>query len=344
MNRPVNQQGFGQSQGADRHLRFRSLLPTFAIIAACAAGMALGLRGPWSSPSSSTFSVVDDPTWPLVVGLRLVVLVLSAWIGAWTLVAVLGQLAGHARTVNLALQVLPGFVSRTVRRSFALGVVGALLINTSALAAPADLQNTQSKSITTTIATRAGASDDFAGDVTNGQRWPARSAAEPVASDPDVPTLIAVAGPDRPTSTMSSVPPQTMGATSLPAPGLSSVPQTTAAKTVTSRVNTTPKPTPKPTPASSAVPTSRPTLLNTPAEVRYAVRAGDHFWNIAERTVLKVYPDANETSIRTYWLGLIERNRASLVDPNNPDLLMVGTNLVLPPVGGTTEPTPAAGR
>ena len=39
---------------------------------------------------------------------------------------------------------------------------------------------------------------------------------------------------------------------------------------------------------------------------------------------------ATDAEIRPYWLALIERNRSSLVDPANPDLIFPGQVFQLP--------------
>lgn len=65
------------------------------------------------------------------------------------------------------------------------------------------------------------------------------------------------------------------------------------------------------------------------AEV-WEVKAGEHFWAIAEHVVgLRSGPSTQE-QVREYWLRLIEANRQSLVEPGNPDLIMPGQVFVLP--------------
>ena len=58
---------------------------------------------------------------------------------------------------------------------------------------------------------------------------------------------------------------------------------------------------------------------------------GGSFWTVAEDhvTARSAAPRPTRRSAR-YWLDLIEANRSSLPDPGNPDLLYVGTTLVLP--------------
>lgn len=65
----------------------------------------------------------------------------------------------------------------------------------------------------------------------------------------------------------------------------------------------------------------------------HVVEPGEYFWSIAEAVFTSSgidHPDEMELS--RYWLSLIDANRARLVDPGNPDLIMPGQNLVLPPL------------
>jgi LysM repeat protein len=298
----------------------RTFVPGFFVIALCALGIALSLHGGIVRSHTVSFSLAEDPTWPLVLLLRLALLDLSAWIGGWTIVGLLGGLVGHDRTVTVAMRVTPEFVSWTIRRSLALGMAGTLLFNNSAVASLSD----PSSEPNDYVAERA-----YSGDVTNGQRWPAAGPNELVVQDHDVPDLRVVAGPARPSTSNPAQGPVTSG----PTRGVSSVPQSTLHVTPAD-----PRPSSTVTQArpTTTIVTDRsrtePAVPSRPPQ-RYVVAAGDHFWSIAERTVLAVLPNADEQVIRDYWLKLIQRNRTLLLDPNNSDLLLVGTNLVLPEHG-----------
>ncbi len=67
----------------------------------------------------------------------------------------------------------------------------------------------------------------------------------------------------------------------------------------------------------------------------WRVESGDSFWSIAEETLRDELPDMDlsESDIAEYWRVLIEANEDRLVDPGNPDLLIPGQRLVLPPTG-----------
>lgn len=59
----------------------------------------------------------------------------------------------------------------------------------------------------------------------------------------------------------------------------------------------------------------------------HTVAPGEHFWSIAQETVGR---EANDEVVASYWESLVEANRSRLVDPANPDLLLVGQVVVLP--------------
>ena len=77
----------------------------------------------------------------------------------------------------------------------------------------------------------------------------------------------------------------------------------------------------------------RPVAVDAlPAASTYSVKPGDHFWSIAEHIVLAGNPDADEAHVRRYWIRLVEANLTKLRDRSNPDLLHVGTQLIIPAV------------
>lgn len=63
------------------------------------------------------------------------------------------------------------------------------------------------------------------------------------------------------------------------------------------------------------------------------VMNGDSIWSIAEETLEDVWgrSDLTEEEIADYWRILIDANEDRLVDPGNPDLILPGQELVLPP-------------
>jgi nucleoid-associated protein YgaU len=64
----------------------------------------------------------------------------------------------------------------------------------------------------------------------------------------------------------------------------------------------------------------------------YVVQHGDHLWGIAEAMLAKAWGhQPTDAQIIPYWRHLIETNRAVLVDPGNPDLILPGQTFTVPP-------------
>lgn len=76
-------------------------------------------------------------------------------------------------------------------------------------------------------------------------------------------------------------------------------------------------------------------VLNTSKDDVWTVASGDSFWSIAEETLRdQLTSSTNEVSdeqIAQYWQMLIAANQDRLVDPGNPDLILPGQQLHLPP-------------
>lgn len=83
--------------------------------------------------------------------------------------------------------------------------------------------------------------------------------------------------------------------------------------------------------SDSSIATRTPLIAAGDATSTRIVRAGESFWSIAEDEVLGSVDEATDADVIDYWRRLIGHNRSRLPDPTNPDLLWVGTALVLPP-------------
>ncbi|HET9608366.1 MAG TPA: LysM domain-containing protein [Acidimicrobiales bacterium] len=67
----------------------------------------------------------------------------------------------------------------------------------------------------------------------------------------------------------------------------------------------------------------------------WVVEPGDSFWSIAaDVTAAPDGSPADERTVTRYWHALIEANRSHLADPRNPDLLVPGQHLTVPPAAG----------
>lgn len=89
-----------------------------------------------------------------------------------------------------------------------------------------------------------------------------------------------------------------------------------------------------------AVPAPAPHLEPAPlpaAASTWTIERGDHLWAIASETLADAWQrQPADSEVVPYWRDLIEQNRARLVDPTDPDYVLPGQVMHLPPV-----PTPA---
>lgn len=70
---------------------------------------------------------------------------------------------------------------------------------------------------------------------------------------------------------------------------------------------------------------------------RWVVAPGDHLWSIAEETLADhLGRPPTDAEVVPYWRLVIEANRDRLVHRDDPDLILPGQELVLPPVGSLT--------
>lgn len=62
------------------------------------------------------------------------------------------------------------------------------------------------------------------------------------------------------------------------------------------------------------------------------VQPGDHLWGLAAKAVQgDLGRPPTEAEVATYWRRVVAANRDRLVDPDNPDLILPGQEMVLPP-------------
>jgi hypothetical protein len=72
-----------------------------------------------------------------------------------------------------------------------------------------------------------------------------------------------------------------------------------------------------------------------PTQDIWVVEQGDSFWSVAAETLAdraggtRDAPDDGE--VERYWRVLVDANRSRMPDPTNPDLLIPGQELALPP-------------
>jgi hypothetical protein len=137
-------------------------------------------------------------------------------------------------------------------------------------------------------------------------------------------TALAHPAPHR-TTTMRALPDQTATMTASPA-----VPAGPAA---TPPANATMTAAPEAAPPATATITAAADPADPPGAT-WLVRPGDHLWSIAEVVVAFSGGDhRSERDVAAYWERLIEANRVNLVHPGQPDLILPGQVLDLPPRG-----------
>lgn len=79
--------------------------------------------------------------------------------------------------------------------------------------------------------------------------------------------------------------------------------------------------------------------VSAPAPEEWVVRTGDSLWRIARETLGEDQPgteDISDHTIAAYVDVLVEANLDRLVEPGNPDLILPGQELVLPPISRGT--------
>jgi hypothetical protein len=69
-----------------------------------------------------------------------------------------------------------------------------------------------------------------------------------------------------------------------------------------------------------------------PTELVWTVRPGDHLWGIADDVLCRAWGRTPAVAdVAAYWRGVVAANRSRLADPANPDLILPGDTLMLPP-------------
>lgn len=89
---------------------------------------------------------------------------------------------------------------------------------------------------------------------------------------------------------------------------------------------------PRPAPPAVAVaPAPAPAPAPEPTGW-WKVQPGEHLWSIAEAILAQAWGRApSDAELVPYWQQLIAANQSGLVDPGNPDLILPGQMLTVPP-------------
>ena len=170
--------------------------------------------------------------------------------------------------------------------------------------------------------------------------WVRRAAAGIAAFGASATSVVALAGSSAPrtvATTASPTPrpasPDSVPSSTTPTSSFTSTSSTTSTSTTTT---TTTVPVAPPTPTGAVLAADQVELTPTPEPAHpdsetWTVEPGDHLWSIAQRTLSdRLGHDVSAAEIAPYWERLVDENRARLVDPSNPDLILTGQVLVLP--------------
>jgi nucleoid-associated protein YgaU len=248
--------------------------------------------------------------------LRLLATAACGYLLAVTALGVTARLVGARRLTAAVDRVTPGVVRRIVSGGTGAGLVlGALVV---ALPAP-DLTAPPAASTAAASPARPGARPTPEGVATATMaRLPPHHAAAATMTR----TVHGAPGGE---ATMTRVDDTTTPADALP-----------ASATMT-RVALEPAPGPVVEPSVTVTAAGAPGLPPAPAlpavdATTWLVEAGDSLWSIAREVVHTARPDAADRTVTRYWRTLTEVNRTRLVDPGNPDLLVPGQQLTLPPL------------
>jgi LysM domain len=283
------------------------------------AALALGLRGlhalgagPLGVPLSSAddLSAWLDRTPPEVMAVAIVRLVAVAagwYLAVCTLALTLTRPVGPSRAASAAARATPAIVRRLVVGAGGIGltagtVVGAL---SSTMVAPAPL-----------------AARPAAASIVRAMEDPGPPTATMTHGPRDMPTAVMTRLPaeDTPTAVMTRLP-----AEDTPTAVMTRVPAEDAPPTtVTTRLPGTDAP------RASRSPPARATRDPSAAPPSWTVETGDSFWSIAAETLAEAGETPTDGRVIGYWRRLVEANRGRLLDPDNPDLLVPGQELVLP--------------
>lgn len=161
---------------------------------------------------------------------------------------------------------------------------------------------------------------------TSDEAGPETTAPPETTSPPETPTL-----PDPTATTVDSSDPESSSTTSTTSAPTVTVGPPTPPTTAGSEAPSTPVPDEEPAEPDSV---DQPPVGDRGPPSTYEVEQGDNFWSIAEATLEDARGGpVSDAEIIPYWQQLIDANADDLVEPGNPDLILPGQMLDVPPVG-----------
>lgn len=319
-----------------RRERWRRVLP-LVVWMGCLAGALVLLRvlgdGRLAAPSLADpgawapWAAARDPLEVAMVVLRLLALGLAWYLTGVTSISVVARMLRAARLVRIADALSFGPVKVLVQQALGIGLAAGVLA--TAVPAPPTAPVSGDADAPDVALLAPLAPDDVPADLPLVSRTTAAAGSQVALVRDATPTgrsevIVPVPAPTSPgaATPTDAAPPTDAAAPTDAAPPGGAAPA--------SEADETPDPTPAPA-EPSAAPSTRPAPVTEQREVR--IEPGDHFWALAERDLAEVLGrPATDSEVVPHWQAILEANADRLQVPGNPDLLLPGQLVVLPPV------------
>lgn len=259
-----------------------------------------------TAPSTwASWAAAHDPFEVAMVVARLGALGLAWYLAGVTSISVLARLLRAARLVRVADALSVGPVRMLVQQALGVGLATGVVLSVVPSApphAPGAAAVTSAPSLEPSVSTPV--------------------VAVPVLAAPEDPLRT---GPPEPALSETPAP--------VPSAAPSPVPSPVPSPPMVVEPTTSPAPAVSPEPSESSQPPTATGPAPTVAEV--TVRAGDHFWSLAESAVASHLGRAGtEQEVAAHWRTVVDANADRLVVPGNPDLLLPGQVVLVPSPGG----------
>jgi hypothetical protein len=292
--------------------------------------------------SADDLSAWADRTSPVVMAVtlvRLAALVAAWYLAAATVLMVVADLAGWRGLGRAVAAVSPAIVRRLATRSASAGLAAGALLGGVPLPAPVDASPRvmPPTGLATPLTPVLALATPAAGATTPADPAAPAAGAKTAARPDDTATMTRLPALDSPaddTATMTRLPGPGPTPTPTPTPPASTpTPSTTEASPASPGAPDAQAGPGAAVAATVVVPVEAGAPRSTADADEWVVEFGDSFWSIAEDAMGEATPgrEPTEAEVAGYWGLLIAANRDRLADPGNPDLLLPGQRLVVPP-------------
>lgn len=283
-----------------------------------------------------------DPLEVTMVVVRLLGLALAWYLVGVTSISVLARVLRAARLVRVADALAVGPVRVIAQQAVGVGLAAGVLVSAVPPTAwPGAAVPVATETIAPLAATTAPTAVQWRGDAVTADRQPDRTvAADAADAAADVPASVpapvpgptAVAPSPGPSPSPSPMPSRSPVSTPSPDPSAS------APEDVVTQRDPAVGPSSRLAPSEPAALTdSPPDTTSSGTEDRLVtVAPGDHFWALAtDDLTASLGRVPSEDEVVVHWASVVDANRDRLVVADNPDLLVPGQQVVLPPVRET---------